>query len=113
MQENKISHCIIIHNGSPTSAVNEAIKKSRDMDPPIVVELFDQDDLQYNITKHYLVPEHIALSDTDRKAFVKEYGTLIPYISKSDPISRFYGYNSGDVIMVKRDDNVVGYRIVR
>ena len=35
-----------------------------------------------------------------------------PIISHTDPVSRFYGWTTGDVIQITRKDNFIMYRIV-
>ena len=45
--------------------------------------------------------------------FKKKYTDDIPIILKSDPISRFYGYERGDIIKVTRKSGYVMFRIVK
>ena len=86
----------------------------------IEIELFFEDELQYNITKHILVPEHIRLSNNKAKKFKEKYGTKFPILLINDPISRFFNYKSGDIIKIircqkiKEDSNYyITYRIVK
>ena len=79
-------------------------------------ELFEENELQYNITKHYLVPKHELLFEKGSKGakeFKEKYSDKFPIILKTDPISRFYGFNKGDIIKVTRKGDVVMYRIVK
>ena len=57
----------------------------------------------------------LALIDPDYTIFqIKEkYGDTFPSLLKSDPISRFYGYNKGDIIKVTRKNGIVIHRIVK
>lgn len=61
--------------------------------------------LQINPTKHILVPTHTKLSEEDGKLLVAQYSlknkTQLPLILRSDPISRYYDYNAGDIIKIK------------
>jgi DNA-directed RNA polymerase I, II, and III subunit RPABC1 len=83
----------------------------------IKIELFIQEELQYNITKHRLVPEHIRLSPDEAKEFKEKFGLRHPAILLTDPISRFFAYKRGDVIKIMRKtgrgDPFVTYRIVK
>jgi DNA-directed RNA polymerase subunit H (RpoH/RPB5) len=83
----------------------------------IKIELFIQEELQYNITKHRLVPEHIRLSPDEAKEFKEKFGLRHPAILLTDPISRFFAKKRGDVIKIMRKtgrgDPFVTYRIVK
>lgn len=111
LQENKIEHGLLIFEGSPTSTVKNVINNT----PPIGVniELFTADDLQFNITKHRLVPKHIKLSKEEAKEFKEKYGVNIPKLLRIDPVCRFYDFSSGDIIKIIRKDGFISFRIVR
>ena len=86
----------------------------------IVFELFSVDELQFNITKHRLVPLHQKLNEEESKSFKEKYGLKYQAILTSDPISRFYNYKRGDIIRILRirktnDKNqyIIAYRIVK
>ena len=108
----KINHCIAIYTDSVTSTTKKIIENSVD----IKIELFTQEELQYNITKHRLVPKHIRLSLEDAKNFKQLYGLKHPAILRTDPVSRFYDFQRGDVIKIIRTsggDEFLTYRIVK
>lgn len=77
------------------------------------IELFNIADLQYNITKHILVPKHERLSYEDAKEFKRQFLNDTAIILKTDPISKFYNFNKGDVIKITRRDGEISYRTVR
>jgi DNA-directed RNA polymerase I, II, and III subunit RPABC1 len=106
------NHCIVIYTESVTSMTKKLVENSVD----IKIELFTQEELQYNITKHVLVPQHIRLGPNEAKDFKKLYGSKHPALLRIDPISRFYGYQRGDVIKIVRvlgEDTFITYRIVK
>lgn len=108
----EMKHCIIIYTESVTSMTKKLIENSLD----IKIELFTQEELQYNITKHRLVPKHIKLPYKEAKEFKKVHGLKHPAILRTDPIARFYDFNRGDIIKIVRmngDDEFVTYRIVK
>ena len=110
MNDNNNDHIIIIYEDKPTPAVKNITKV---MDLKLNIELFHADDLQYNTTKHKLVPKHIKLSSEEALKFKKTYGIKIPYILRNiDPISKFYDFKKGDVIKIIRNDNTIHYRLV-
>jgi DNA-directed RNA polymerase I, II, and III subunit RPABC1 len=104
-----VNHSIIVYKDSATPMAKKIVNSSIEMN----IELFTEEELQYNITKHRLVPLHECLSQKEGEAFKKTYGIKIPIILKSDPISRFYGYNRGNIIKVTRSQGYVMYRIVK
>jgi DNA-directed RNA polymerase I, II, and III subunit RPABC1 len=77
------------------------------------IELFTMDELQFNITKHVLVPQHKRLTDDEMISFKQKYGVKIPILLKSDPISRFYNFSRNDIIQITRPNGYVAFRIVR
>jgi DNA-directed RNA polymerase I, II, and III subunit RPABC1 len=106
------NHCIVIYNESVTSMTKKLVENSVD----IKIELFTEEELQYNITKHRLVPEHIRLSLNEALEFKQKYGLTHPAILRTDPICRFYSYERGDVIKIVRvsgNDRFITYRIVK
>jgi len=104
-----MNHCIAIYSDSITPMAKKFIKDSLD----IKIELFCQDELQFNITKHRLVPPHIKLTDEEGKQFKKKYGLKHPVILTSDPVARFYNFKRGDIIKIVRPGGYITYRIVK
>ena len=77
----------------------------------IKLETFHVDDFVCNKTKHRLVPKHEKLSREDAQIILKKY-IKIPEILISDPISKYHGFEQGDVIKITRFDGSLYYRIV-
>lgn len=105
-------HCLIVYKDTATPIAKKVVEESKD----IVIELFNEDELQYNITKHFLVPKHELVYKKKSKEceeFKKKYSDKFPIILKSDPVSRFYGYNKGDIIKITRKNGYIMYRIVK
>ena len=109
MDELHIFHAIIVYRDSITSFTKKAIEQSLEM----TFELFAIADLQYNITKHILQPKFECLPMEDGIKFKKKFGTKFATLRQDDPISRFYGYNKGDVIKITRPNKYISYRIVK
>ena len=109
MHERKIMHSIIIYVEGVTSFTKKAIKQSSDME----FEIFAQDDLQYNITKHNLQSKFRRLTTNESEHFKKTYGIKIPVLKLDDPISRFYNYKKGDIIEVERKNGTICHRMIK
>ena len=109
VNELEIKHAICIYSDNITSVAKTMIEKMVDMK----IELFNVEELQFNITKHRLVPEHVRVSLEEASIIKKEVGLKFGSLLKVDPITRFYGYEKGDIIKISRKNGVVTYRIVR
>lgn len=107
-----IKHCIVIYTECVTPLTKKLVENSVD----IKMELFTCEELQYNITKHRLVPKHTRLQPKEAKEFKQKYGLKFRAMLLTDPITRFYNYQRGDIIEVTRNTNegkYVTYRIVK
>lgn len=107
-----LKHIIVVYKENITSQARKMVDISSDID----IELFDEAELQYNLTKHIWVPEHILYAkkgSTEADEFKKKYKEVIPVILKTDAVSRFYNYQKGDIIQIKRHNGLVVFRIVK
>lgn len=66
------------------------------------------DDMQSNVTRHVFVPKHARVDGVPEGS----KDSQLPYITRQDPIVRYYAFEPGDVIEIMRQDGTVGYRIV-
>lgn len=78
---------------------------------PIEVHLLGR--LQFNITKHVLVPKHEVIRDKSEVQRVLEMYSLkskfqLPIIMRSDPIARYYGMKNGDLVRITRSSETAG-----
>lgn len=102
-----IYHCVIVYKDSATPIAKKVVEDSCE----ILIELFNEEEMQYNITKHKLVPLHklkFRKNSKECAAFSK-----YPVILKSDPISRFYAFQKGDVVEITRPNGYITHRIVK
>jgi DNA-directed RNA polymerase I, II, and III subunit RPABC1 len=110
MNEIGLRHAIIVYKEGVTAFTKKAINKSIAMK----FELFAEEELCYNITKHRLQPTFQRLPSHEAEKFKKEFGIKFGIMRSDDPIARFYGYTRGDVVRVIRGKRAfVTYRLVR
>ncbi|KAG7570035.1 RNA polymerase Rpb5 N-terminal domain superfamily [Arabidopsis thaliana x Arabidopsis arenosa] len=83
------------------------------------VELFEITDLLVNVTKHVLRPKHQVLNDKEKESLLKKFSIeekQLPRLSSKDPIVRYYGLETGQVMKVTYKDELseshVTYRCV-
>ena len=84
------------------------------------VEVFWQDRLTFNYTKHDLVPQHIPMKPDEIEELLKLKKwkkSQLPKLSRSDPIAKYYGMKSDDVFKIIRQSESMGehvaYRHIR
>lgn len=84
------------------------------------IEIFMHKELIFNITKNYLVPKHILLSEDEKIKVYKKYNTtnndIFQKILSTDPISKYYALKENDLCKIVRSSPssgiCVSYRTV-
>jgi DNA-directed RNA polymerase subunit H (RpoH/RPB5) len=109
MNEIDVTHAIVVHREGVTSQTKSTLDQSKEL----YVELFLEEDLQYNITKHRLQPTFEKLDNDSAEFFKKKYGMKFGTLRLDKPIARFYDYQRGDVIRITREDGYINFRIVK
>jgi|OpeIllAssembly_1097287.scaffolds.fasta_scaffold893424_1 DNA-directed RNA polymerase subunit H (RpoH/RPB5) len=67
-------------------------------------ELFSSDEMSYDIIP--IVPKHLKIQNSNR---IKEWSKL-PILLTSDIVSRYYNFQSGDIIEITEDCGTLSYR---
>jgi DNA-directed RNA polymerase I, II, and III subunit RPABC1 len=78
------------------------------------VEIFWQDQLTFNPTKHFLVPKHIPLTNEEVEEVLKKYKckkSQLPKLSTSDVIAKYYGMKPDSVFKIIRNSSSMGEHI--
>lgn len=81
------------------------------------LNIFEIKELQFNISKHVLVPKHEVIRDEEEvKNIIAKYCLKsrhqLPHILKTDPMSRYLGLKSGDIVKITRNSPTSGEYIV-
>lgn len=81
------------------------------------IEIFEINELQFNITKHSLVPKHTLVTDeAEITKLVQLYGlkckVQFPLILKTDPVARYINAKPGNLVRITRYSPSSGEHIV-
>ena len=113
-QKNKLNIDDIIILSGTSNFVNLSIKKITNKNG-WKRQCFTPDYFSFNITKHIMVPKHAKISEIEKsKLFEKlsiQRPEQLPIIFTTDPVSKYYGFQPGDVCKVSRT-NYTSYRVV-
>lgn len=107
LEQSNIRHCIIIYDDVITSSC----KKILEYMVRFTFETFHLHEMQYNLTKHvlYNVHEKISPQELAPGLCIKNF----PILLKSDPVCRYFHFQRGDVIRIRRKNGIIVYRVVR
>jgi DNA-directed RNA polymerase I, II, and III subunit RPABC1 len=115
INESNLEIIIIIRN-KPNNSIFRLLKDYNN------VQIMWLNQLKFNPTRHFIVPEHIKLSEEESKEIIKNYSLSskfqLPLLLKEDAISRYYNFKVGDIIKIRQsitcqNKNYVFYRCVR
>lgn len=77
-----------------------------------LAEIFHLAELQYNVSRHELVPAHVRLEDAQVKAVLKTYmlndKRSLPTLLSTDPVAKYMGLRAGDVVEITRPSPTAG-----
>lgn len=108
MNEQGVHRAIIIYRQSMTPSASKVIQT---MAPKYLLEQFAEMELVVNITEHQLVPQHILLSEEEKRALLTRYRlkeAQLPRILITDPVARYYGLRRGQVVKILRASETAG-----
>jgi DNA-directed RNA polymerase I, II, and III subunit RPABC1 len=82
----------------------------------ISMQIFLLKELQFNISKHELVPKHELVSDPQEIKHVLDVYSLksknqLPIILKTDPMARWLNLGSGDIVRISRPSPTSGFYV--
>nr|WRJ69585.1 DNA-directed RNA polymerase subunit Rpb5 [Oceanusvirus sp.] len=113
-----VGHIVLVVNTKTSAKPNNSTAKSLESEASsrnITLDIFTLKEMQYNVSKHILVPEHRLLTkeateDVFKNMCIKNRFQL-PAIASTDPMARYLGLKHGDVIRIKRPSPTAGVSI--
>lgn len=103
---------VLVTPTKPNAIVKKTIDtKNRSAGGRLKVELFEEDDLAVNITKHQLVPRHVPLTPEQTREVLQAHALEVhqlPRLLSTDPVARYFGVARGDVVRIERHSESAG-----
>ena len=88
-----------------------AHKARSDFGKVMDLQIFHEDELCIDITKHTYVPKHILMTDDEKKELLARYRIKecqLPKIQRKDPVARYMGLKMGQVVKIIRASETAG-----
>ena len=108
LKSSKMSHAMVIY---PKALTPSAKKKFTERDNNCKIEVFSEDEMFLNITKHQSMPKVHVLTKLEKETFLIQNrltDTQLACIQSSDPLARYYGLRKRDVIRLIRKSDSAG-----
>ncbi len=134
IEKNKCTHLLLVLKDSITPFGKNVLQDIQKIDTnnKLIIEVFKENELQINPTKHSLTPLHEKLSKTEKNEITKRFAksdkneitstpniqlSQLPRILKTDPICKYYGLVRADVVRITRKSTntqecSISYRLV-
>ncbi|CUG82278.1 DNA-directed DNA polymerase II subunit, putative [Bodo saltans] len=106
-----VGRLLVIIAGKVVATSKKRIDDCSRADFALKTQLFPEDDLVVNITRHELVPEHTPLSEPELVELLKAHSLekhMLPRMLTTDPVAVYFGLEKGRVVRISRKSESAG-----
>lgn len=100
-KHHNITNVIIAVQDGYSPQVSDVIREFKEKN----VEIFKENELLFNVTKHELVSKHRIMTEKEKKKFLEKIRVKeeqLPQIMSDDVVARYYGAKKGDLFEIIR-----------
>lgn len=107
-QQKQCGDVVIVAAGSVNPSVRREVDElsTRGGEGAVRIQVFEEDELLVNVTKHDGTPKHVPLSPEEGREFLRARGlqlSQLPRILLQDPIVQYFGLERGRILKVLRN----------
>lgn len=106
-----VARLVVIIAGKVVATSKRRIEEANRSEFGLRTQLFPEDDLVVNITKHELVPKHEPLSEAQVAELLKAHSLekqMLPRMLTTDPVALYFGLEKGRVVRISRKSESAG-----
>lgn len=107
MHKEKIKRTILIGKGSITPSARQAIEE---IQSHYIIEFFEENEFSGVITEPGNELKHIIMNDLEKRELLKRFmikESQLPKIQVTDPLSRYFGLNKGNLMRIVMEGETV------
>ena len=105
MEKQEVRHAICVFLQAPTPFAKRYLNTLQSENEDMTIEYFFVSELQFDITRHQLMPRHTLLTGAAKDAVLDKYGrnlSLYPKILLKDPMARYLGLKRDSMVEILR-----------
>lgn len=102
---------IFVAATKPNAIVKKNVDINNRSENCIHMQVFEEDELAVNITRHELVPKHTPLETEEVEAVLQAHSLQLhqlPRLLMTDPVAAYYGLARGNVVRIERRSQSAG-----
>lgn len=110
-QANGAKRATIVLSGKVGSTTTKRLQQLSRSEFGVKVQLFHEDDLVVNITRHELVPKHTPLEEAELKEMLEAHSLQLhqlPRLLSTDPVALYFALERGQVVKITRKSESAG-----
>lgn len=106
-----VARLVVVIAGKVVATSKRRIEDCNRAEFALKTQIFPEDDLVVNITRHELVPEHTPLSEAEVVELLKAHSLekqMLPRMLTTDPVAIYFGLDKGRVVRISRKSESAG-----